>query len=95
MADLMTKYLAEKDILKYMTMLHMEMGKGRAKIAADLHHLSGRKCGDSWDGRGEKGGVEEVTPNMETEYVHAYERSPWSSFWRPTSRPTTYGRGKA
>lgn len=54
-ADLMTTYLPEREIQKCMTMFNMEMSRGRARIAADLHHVRRRKCGDSWDQRGRKG----------------------------------------
>ena len=54
-ADLMTNDHAERDMCKHMVILHMELSKGRANIAADLHHVYGRRCGDSCDGRGKKG----------------------------------------
>ena len=54
-ADLMTKYLFEKEMCKHMEMLQLELCHGRTKIAADLHHVRHRRGGDSLDQRGRKG----------------------------------------
>ena len=54
-ADLMTKHLCESEVLKYMGMMRIELEKGRARIAAELHVVRTRRNGDSWDEKGKKG----------------------------------------
>ena len=55
-ADLMTKYLGEGETLKYVNALGLELAEGRAKAAAQLHHLGQKgslgRTGDSWDAYG-------------------------------------------
>ena len=51
-ADLMTKALGEKEIIKNLGLLRIQLKQGRASTAANLHQLT---HGDSWDCAGKKG----------------------------------------
>ena len=81
-ADLMTKHMPEKAIIKYIGMTEMECLQGRAAGAAQLHLLKpGRVQGGSWDNPGGAWQVAKASPHVASIIVHSLESSPWASGW--------------